>query len=48
MKYKFGLAFIVAAIGIAICALAIGQGDTHSVQALAGPAFHFQNLQPVW
>jgi len=43
MKYKIGLAFIVAAISFAMVAFAIGSGHT-----LAGPAFHFQNLQPVY
>ena len=43
MKYKIGLAFIVAAISFAMVAFAIGSGHT-----LAGPAFHFPALQPVW
>ena len=47
MKYQIGLAFMVAAIAFAMCALAIGPA-THKVQALAGPSFHFPALQPVW
>jgi hypothetical protein len=43
-----GLAFIVAAIGFAMCALAVGSGDTYRVEELAGPAFHFPALQPVY
>jgi len=48
MKYQIGLAFMVAAIAFAMFALAIGPGHTHRVQTLAGPAFHFPALQPVW
>jgi hypothetical protein len=48
MKYQIGLAFMVAAIAFAMFALAIGPGDMHKVQALAGPSFHFPALQPVW
>ena len=49
MKYKIGLAFIVAAIGFAMVALAQASiGHMHMEQASAGPAFHFQNLQPVY
>jgi hypothetical protein len=48
MKYKIGLGLIVAAIGFAMCALAVAPGHTHRTQAFAGPAFHFQNLQPVY
>jgi hypothetical protein len=47
-EYKIGLGLIVAAIGFAMCALAIAPGHTHRTQAFAGPAFHFQNLQPVY
>jgi hypothetical protein len=43
MKYTIGLAFIVTAIGFAMVALAIGPDHT-----LAGPAFHFPALQPVY
>jgi hypothetical protein len=49
MKYKIGLAFIVAAIGFAMVALAQARiGHTQMERASAGPAFHFQNLQPVY
>jgi len=49
MKYKIGLAFIVAAIGFVMVALAqVSIGHTHMEQAAAGPAFPFQNLQPVY
>jgi hypothetical protein len=49
MKYKIGLAFIVAAIGFAMVALAqVRIGHTQMEQGAAGPAFHFQNLQPVY
>ena len=48
MKYKIGLGLIVAAIGFAVCALAIGPGHAYRPQALAGPAFHFPALQPVY
>jgi hypothetical protein len=49
MKYKIGVAFIVAAIGFAMIALAqVRIGHTQMEQASAGPAFHFQNLQPVY
>jgi len=49
MKQKIGLAFMAAAIGFAMIALAqasIGQGHTHMQRASAGPAF--QVLQPVY
>jgi hypothetical protein len=48
MKYKIGLGLIVAAIGFTMCALAMGPGHTHRAQELAGPAFHFPALQPVY
>ena len=49
MKYKIGLAFIVAAIGLTMVALAqVSVGHTHMGQASGGPAFHFHNLQPVY
>ena len=49
MKYNIGLAFIVAAIGFAMLALAqVPIGHTQTEQAAAGPAFPFQNLQPVY
>jgi hypothetical protein len=49
MKQKIGLAFIAGAIGFAMIALAqVSIGHTHMEQAAAGPAFHFQNLQPIY
>jgi hypothetical protein len=47
MKQKIGLAFMVAAIGFAMIALAQARlGWCHTQQASAGPAF--QVLQPVF
>ena len=44
-----GLAFIVAAIGFAMVALAQASiGHTLMERASAGPAFHFQVLQPIF
>ena len=49
MKQKIGIAFIAAAIGFAMVALAqasFGVGSTHTQRASAGLAF--QVLQPVY
>jgi hypothetical protein len=49
MKQKIGIAFIAAAIGFAMVALAqasLGLGNTHTQRASGGLAF--QVLQPVY